>query len=265
MFQNVSLNSSLLLQSGLLSWSPGADDADGVTFTVQFRRFGEKRWQDVPSCVHIAAPPCDVSALVQEAKHGCVRLQVKGHRQGEESEAVEACRRRNDTCTPQVTLSALPGSLTVHLTRSHALWDKHADHAKHRVCVGPPERPEQSCAESLSSLTLSALDEGQTYCTTVQYTLHGKREGLPRCPVCQEPPRAAAGHFWVIPAVVLPGLVLGSIMAYFIIFHRDKVKRWLRPPPRPHSLSLPLEDALVCTPTEEHCSVITGFTELHQD
>lgn len=46
-----------------------------------------------------------------------------------------------DSCTPDFSLTAGPGSLTVHLSRNHGLPLEQADHARHRVYYGKEGEP----------------------------------------------------------------------------------------------------------------------------
>ncbi|XP_072319607.1 uncharacterized protein [Eucyclogobius newberryi] len=263
------------LQAGLLSWAPGAApgaEHSGLTFSVQSRLLDEDTWLDVSSCAQTRAVSCDVSDVLRNAPHGCVRLRVRGQLQvrgqpgQQKSEAVEACSREGK-CTPRVRLLSSPGSLTVLLSQDHALWEAFADHAKHKVCLGRPGQPQQQCRESLSSLNFSDLEQGQTYCVSVQFLQFSRAEGPPSCPVCRVVPGARSGHAWLVLGLVLPllGVALGSAVAYVLIFHRQKLKQWFKPPASPESLWLPLEGAVVLTPDEERCSVIQAFTQVHPD
>uniref|UniRef100_A0A8C6TFD3 Interferon/interleukin receptor domain-containing protein n=1 Tax=Neogobius melanostomus TaxID=47308 RepID=A0A8C6TFD3_9GOBI len=227
-------------QAGRLRWSPAEVDA---LHTVQVRRFEEDGWSDLPDCT--------------QTKTNSLRVRAQSGR--ERSEAVEACAAAEDRCTSASRLSWLrPGSasITVHLLRGHTLWEEIGDHAEQRVCYWREDRPEdRSCRVSLSSVTLSELDPNQTYCVTVQYLYWTQPEGLPRCPMC-------LGSGVTLPLLVL---ALCFFIAYVLIFHRKRLKTWLRPEQEPGWLTLSVRGAAVCTPEEEECDVITGFTQINQD
>lgn len=126
-------------------------------------------WRDVPACIGISSTKCNVTLAEAVDEHGCMRLRVRAKRRGLKSEAVQACSQHGEepepggcvlalshlstlgsliravticralsgnSCTPDVRLSARPGSLTVHLMGNHSLALEHADHAKHRVFFG---------------------------------------------------------------------------------------------------------------------------------
>lgn len=261
------------VKDGLLSWTPAMNVS---LHSVLWRRFDERVWSDLPQCQRVV-DSCDVSAVIQEAPHGCVALSVRaeGDRDQDQgqSEAVEACAAAEDRCTPQVRLSAVPGSasIMVHLMRSHAegaLQKELGDHAKHQVCYWNEDREdEEFCSQSVASLRLTDLEPGQTYCVRVRFWQFSRAEGLPRCPLCLQVPRAPSKHATLALALILPGLglALGSAAVYVLLFHRDKIKTWFRPEPQPDCFVLPLEGAVLCTPTDEECSPITKVWEIDQD
>lgn len=258
---------SVEVKSGLLRWSSAEDNA---TYLVESRRFLEDSWSDVSQCTRTRGSSCDVSAVLQDADLGCVGLRVQAQRGLDQTEAVEACSVTEDRCTPQVNLSVSSRSIMVHLTRLHPLWKKYAHSAKHWVCSWSLDQPKAVCKETLSSLSLPLTDQdpGRTYCVTVQYRLYNRlRVGLPHCPVCIEVPQVQFKHMGVVLGTVLPCLllILGSGMAYVLIFHKKRIKKWFRPKPEPDCLTLPLEGAPVWTPSEEHCDIITEFREISQD
>lgn len=262
--------SSVEVRGGLLRWSPSEEN---LTHTPQYMLFGEREWSDLRECKHTAASSCNISALIRDAPHGCVRLQVRAQRGNSQSNAVEACRTAEDHCTPTVSLSPVAGSapgsasITVHLTRDHPLHESYADHAQHMVQYWLQDQP-QKVTKRMShvTLTLPDLDPGQTYCAQVQYYRYGP-QGVPCCPVCVMIPQAPFKHAAVVMGVVIPGtvLLLGSAFFYVLIFHKNKVKNWLKPEPQPNCLTLPQEGATVLTVGEINCSLITGFTETDQD
>lgn len=218
---------SVEVEAGLLRWSPAEGDS---TYSVESRRFLELSWSELSQCAGTTLSFCNVSAVIRDAIHGCVGLRVRAQRGQDRSEAVEACSVTEDTCTPQVNLSASSTSITVHLTRFHSLQNNYAHSAKHSVCYWSLDRPRPVCIETLSSVSLPLTDQdpGRTYCVTVQYLLYKKvLVGLPHCPVCIEVPRVQFEHKAVVLGIVLPllALALGSGLAYVLIFHRKKVKK----------------------------------------
>lgn len=255
------------VEAGVLRWTPVGDD---FTYSVESRRFLELSWSELAQCPRTALDRCDVAMVMREAELGCVGLRVRAQRGRESSEAVEACSVSRDTCTPQVNLSASPSSITVRLPRSHPLEKKYGRSANHWVCSWSLDQPKPKCTETYSSLSLplTEQDAGRTYCVTVQYRLYvQKLVGLPHCPVCVEVPLVKFKHTAAILGTVLPllALALGSGLAYVLIFHRKKVKKWLRPAPAPEFLSLSTEGAPVCTPTDGEYSRITGLIEIQQE
>ncbi|XP_034057956.1 interferon gamma receptor 2 isoform X3 [Gymnodraco acuticeps] len=119
----------------LLRWSPDPDDGD-VTYTAQYSSFDSCVWTDVPYCVHISLNSCNVSSIKARSEYGCVMLRVQAERHGQNSPSVQACSKHGHLCTPDFSLTASPGSLTVHLSRNTTFLREHADHAKYRVYYG---------------------------------------------------------------------------------------------------------------------------------
>ncbi|CAL9699744.1 unnamed protein product [Knipowitschia caucasica] len=272
------------VQSGLLSWAAAADSS--VSFLVEYRQIGDESWSVLSSC-STTAPSCDVSAVLQEALHGCVRLRVSAlrvsveqvsaervsvERDGLRSEAVEACSVRAERCTPQMRVSAQPSSLVVHLMRSHSLWEAFADHAQHHVCL---HQDPQDCHTSTVTTSFNQLQPGSQYCASAQFVLFSRElVGLPLCPLCTRVLAPSGWSAWGVGLAVglsLLGLGLTVGAAYGLLFQRERLKRLLRPAPRPQCFSLPqegavlLQEALVCTPKEEGCGVISAFIPQDQD
>lgn len=215
----------------ILKWTPASTERN-VNYIVQYSKFDENKWLNVTPCAHTSLNSCDVSFTKLEAEYGCVKIRVLTERNGLTSKPVEACSRQGDSCTPDLSLAARPGSLTVHLSRDHILAEKNADHAGYRVCYGK-EQPLQHCEDSTSSLNIHDLDEGQRYCVQVQYTNFNKRVGLPTCMKCEDIPhtRVTSKQMGIIVGVVaFVAVVVLLVLVYLVLFHREKIKRFLQPP-----------------------------------
>ncbi|XP_059199542.1 interferon alpha/beta receptor 1-like [Centropristis striata] len=253
----------------LLRWTP-ATDGD-VTYTVKYSSFDKGPWTNLPACTQISINSCHVISTKAQGIHGCVMLRVQAERHGLTSTPVEACSRRGDSCTPDFSLTARPGTLTVNLSRNHSLALDHADHVGHRVYYGMEGEPLQDYEDTAASVTISELQEGQRYCTKVQYTYHDKPVGVPSCTQCElipesrKNPKATEILAAVVPVVVL--LILIPVIAYVLIFQQRRIKQWLQPPyqippdfflePLPeHHLGIPASG-----PPEEHWDVISSFSQ----
>ncbi|CAJ1078870.1 interferon gamma receptor 2 isoform X2 [Xyrichtys novacula] len=255
------------LQNWLLTWTPPPEETAELTYTVQSSFHddawkGIDTWKDIPTCAHRSFTSCNVTLTAAESRHGCAMLRVVAERRGLTSKPALACSLRADSCTPEVSLSARPGSLTVHLSRDHRLVESHADHAGHRVYVGI-EGEEVEELDSTSSLTLRQLQEGQRYCAQVGFILYNKSLGPPTCPKCELiPNKDAEMNPGVIVGAVLVLFVLIMVTMYVLIYHSGKIKRWLRLPytiPDDFRMLQPLPIP-TCSPTEEHFEEITCVT-----
>uniref|UniRef100_A0A3Q3XAD0 Fibronectin type-III domain-containing protein n=1 Tax=Mola mola TaxID=94237 RepID=A0A3Q3XAD0_MOLML len=216
---------SVRVERWLMTWAAAPDERD-VTYTVQYSSFDSRVWTDVTACVRISSTECNVAATKAKDERGCVMLRVQAERRALRSDPVQACSQHGDSCSPEVRLSARPGSLTVHLTGDHSLAVENAAHAKHRVCWGKEGEPLKG---KVSSVSIPGLEEGQRYCVEVQYTLYNKTIGVPSCNHCALIPESSK-NTWIILTVVfvvIP-LILTPIMAYIFMFHCQRVKRWLR-------------------------------------
>ncbi|KAK9538151.1 hypothetical protein VZT92_005704 [Zoarces viviparus] len=260
----------------LLTWPPAPEEGN-VTYTVQYSSFDSDVWTDVPACVHISSNSCPVISTKEKGEHGCVMLRVQAERRGLTSTPVQACSKHGDSCTPdfRLTAGARPGSLTVLLSRSHSLAQEHGDHAQHRVYYGKEGAPREEHVDAVSSVTIPELQQGQRYCVEVQYLYFSHPVGLGACARCELVPTAVLVRHSsgkdskgsevvaaVVPVVVVLFVVI-PVLAYFLIFQRGTIKRWLRPPYQlredfflgPFPENLP-----VCSPPEEHCLVISSFS-----
>lgn len=196
-----------------------------------------------------------------------MRLEVRAERQGLSSEPTEACSLNSDFCTPEVSLSARPGSLTVRLSRNHNLAEQHEDNLNHRIYYSKEGETLQLQEVSHSTHTLRNLQEGQRYCIQVEFMLYDKPVGLPTCPQCELIPHTEAE---VNPGAIVGGVLILTVLivasAYVLICHIGKIKRWLRPPyeiPNDFFLHRPLT-VHTSSPTDEHFDVISCFTPEEQ-
>ncbi|XP_041662193.1 interferon gamma receptor 2 [Cheilinus undulatus] len=249
----------------LLTWTPPPTETD-LTYSVQSRYHADV-WRDVPSCVHISSTSCDVTVTSVESRNGCVRLRVRAERRGLNSPPVEACSLHGDSCTPAVSLTARPTSLTVYLSRNHSLAEEHAAHVEHRVNYTREGDTQQLSRFSPSSVTLPSLEEGQRYCTQVEFMLHGQPVGPPSCPLCETIPhtgvQVSAG---VVAIVVIVLILMGIASAYVLLFKGKRIKQWLRPPykiPDDFHLQRPLPISTYSLP-EENCDVISSVIPKEQ-
>lgn len=259
--QNVSVD------KWLLTWTPTTQEKD-VTYTVQYRSFDSSEWKDIPACTQISRDSCNVASAKANGEFGCVKLRVRAERRLLTSSPAEACSRHGDACTPEVSLTARPGSLTVHLYRNHSLAQEYGNHALHRVYYGKEgESLEQNLEDTSSSVSLHELQKGQRYCTKVQYIVFSTPVGLPSCTQCELIPRTDPKQTEVVVAVlaVLFLVTLIPVIGYFLICQRGRIKQWLRPyeisidfilEPFPEQYS-PISNS---SPSEEHCDVITCIT-----
>ncbi|XP_071341509.1 interferon alpha/beta receptor 1-like [Trachinotus anak] len=257
------------VEKWLLTWTPATEERD-VTYTVQYQSFDTSVWRDIPACVHTSFTSCNVAFSKAESKHGCVTLRVQAERRGLTSTPVQACSRHGDSCTPEVSLTARPGSLTVFLSRNHSLAEEYGDHVTHRVYYGKEgESLEEKYKETLSSVSFLGLEEGQRYCTRVQYVRYNEAVGTRSCPQCEVIPRTKHEPVQtevIVGVVVVVFLVLTPVIVYILICHRGRVKQWLRPAtcdipdfllqpyPEHHMLSSPN------SPSEERYDVISFIT-----
>lgn len=253
----------------LLRWSPDPEDGD-VTYTAQYSRFLQQRningvWTDVPYCVHTSLNSCNVSSIKARSEYDCVMLRVRAERHGKNSTSVQACSKHGHLCTPDFNLTARPGSLTVHLSRNTPFLREHANHAKYRVYYGKKGEALQDYKDGLASVTIDELQEGQRYCTRVQYLYHKNTVGLPTCTQCELIPESDSRQTVTIVSLVLVGVLLlvFPVIAYFFLFQRGRLKHWLQPPYtfREHLLEPILEPFLpIHSSTEEHYDVITSMS-----
>ncbi|XP_030284179.1 uncharacterized protein LOC115588110 [Sparus aurata] len=252
----------------LLKWTPGTEDTD-VTYTVKYSSFDSEKWINVPACEKISSTSCDVTSLKAVDELGCVKLRIQAERRGLKSSQVEACSNHNDSCTPVVDLTAQPGSLMVHLSSDNDLAKEHADHAKHRVYLGKEGEKLKLFKDSVASVPINGLQEGERYCVKVQYIYLGYPVGLPSCTKCELIPKTKheLNQAEISVAVVVPVacvVILGLLMAYVLIFHFKKIKRLMQPPCKiPEDLfqfSSYVHHPLPTSPSEEQFDVITCIT-----
>ncbi|XP_070694697.1 interferon gamma receptor 2 [Pempheris klunzingeri] len=254
---------NIKVDNWLLTWTPGEEERD-VTYTVQYRSLDKDTWEKVSACVHISSLSCNVTSAKGKAEDDCVMLRVQAERHGLTSGQVKACSRHGDTCSPEPTLTARPGSLTVHLNRNNSFATNNADRAQHRIYYGKEGEPLEEYGDTLSSVSISGLQEGQRYCIKVQYILSTVPKGMPSCIQCElipesEPQQtgtAAAAGVGVVLLALIP------VVAYILIFKRGRIKEWLRPPyeiPEDFFLEPFPEHYIISTsiPSDEQCDVIS--------
>ncbi|XP_078795135.1 interferon gamma receptor 2 isoform X1 [Oryzias latipes] len=223
--QNVSVND---LQ---LTWAPGSRDG-GVLYTVEYRRFDNNTWQQVPACVDTPDTSCDFSSAAANATQGCIGLRVRSQERGVSSAAVPACSVYGSRCSPEVSLTAAPGIMTVRLSRNHHLGREYADNAQHRIYFGKEGEELNEDEDTPSSKTFSGLEVGQIYCAKVEFFLYGKPIGVPSCVRCELIPAQSTTEKTVkITSLVVGGIVLFivPIIFYLLIFQRRKIKKLLKP------------------------------------
>ncbi|XP_026151054.1 uncharacterized protein LOC113123328 [Mastacembelus armatus] len=219
------------VEKGLLKWTSASQDRN-ITYTVQYRSFDNEMWTDVPGCAQTLFHFCNVTVTKAESPHGCVMLRVQAKRGELTSRPVKACSRQGDSCTPEFSVTARPGSLTVHLSRNHSMALEHGDHAKHRVYYGKEgESLQLKHKDGASSVLIHNLEQGQRYCVMVQYIYYNNAIGLGSCiqciviPVSENVPKdvIVAVGFVIFMVFLLPA-------AYILIFQHRRIKQWLRPP-----------------------------------
>ncbi|KAI9527604.1 hypothetical protein NQZ68_028827 [Dissostichus eleginoides] len=252
----------------LLRWSPESDPDDGdVTYTAQYSSFDSGVWTDVPYCDHTPLNYCNVSSIKARSEYGCMMLRVRAERHGQNSPSVQACSKHGHLCTPDFNLIASPGSLTVHLSKNTTFLREHADHAKYRVYYGKKGEALQDYKDGLASVTIDELQEGQRYCTRVQYLYFKDTVGLPTCTQCELIPESDSRRTATIVSLVLLGVLLlvFPVIAYFLLFQRWRFKRWLQPRYtfREHLLEpIPEPFLPIHSSTEEHYDVISSMSQV---
>lgn len=250
-----------------LRWSPATEERD-IMYTVQYRIFNTDEWKDVPACVQIAFNSCNVSSTKAKGEHGCITLRVLAERHGLTSTPVKACSRHGDSCTPEFSLTARPGSLTVHLTNNHSLAREHANHAKHRIYYGKQREQLKEYKDAASSETIEKLEEGQWYCVKVEYVFYGRPVGLASCIQCERIPEPGDSTQTAVIVTVMAVVFLVAVVpavAYTIIYQREKIKRCLQPRYQMPDLFLePLPrdhiPVLTSSQSDEHCDVISSIS-----
>ncbi|KAK2906413.1 interferon gamma receptor 2 [Channa argus] len=218
------------VQGDLVTWTPAIKDSD-VIYTVQYKRF-DQAWKDLPSCIGTILNYCNVSFT--KPKNSCIRLRVQAKKHKLNSKPVEACSRNGDTCTPEVSLTVRPGSLTVNLSRNHSLALEHGGHAQHRVYYAKEGELLTKYENIASSVSFSDLEPGQRYCVKIEYILYHIAVGPESCVECVvilesgQRPKLTEAIAVVVAIIVLISLI--TVMAYITIFHKRRVKQWLQPP-----------------------------------
>ncbi|XP_023273417.1 interferon alpha/beta receptor 1-like isoform X1 [Seriola lalandi dorsalis] len=256
------------IEKWLLTWNPATEERD-VTYTVQYSSFDTDVWKDVPACVNTSFTFCNVTFSKAENEHGCVMLRVQTERRGLTSRPVQACSRHGDSCTPEVSLTARPGSLTVYLSQDHSLFQDYGGHIQHRVYYGMEgESLQEKYVDGVASVSIKSLKEGQRYCTKVQYMYFTKLIGPESCTQCEVIPRSRDKSVQTeVIVVVMVAVIMFviAVMAYVLICHRGRIKQLLRPPCEiPDFLLEPYPENQIfsspSSPSEERYDVISFIT-----
>ncbi|XP_077435833.1 interferon gamma receptor 2 isoform X2 [Vanacampus margaritifer] len=221
--------------------------------------FDSDGWKDVPKCRQMDFTSCNVTFIKAEAEHGCVKLEVQAERHGLTSGPVGACTRQGNSCSPEVGLIAHPGFLTVHLSRNSGIALE-GYHIKHRIYFGKKGENFEKYEDSVSSVSINNLKEGENYCAKVQYTYFDHPVGLPSCKQCEVIPQSGPGaKKMVVILTIVPVLgILIPCIAY-ILFQRRK--NWLQPSYKiPDTLFIeawdpPRMPISSNSPTEELCDI----------
>ncbi|XP_061648301.1 uncharacterized protein LOC133486731 isoform X3 [Phyllopteryx taeniolatus] len=255
-------------------------------------------WKDVSTCKQTNTASCNVAFIKAEAEHGCVRLGVQAERRGLTSELVEACSRQGiataghpfplaefptapcrlaapvadvvnpghdrsgNSCSPEVSLDARPGFLTLHLNRKSKIALE-GNHIKHRIYFGKKGELLEAYEDAVASVSIDNLKEGEHYCARVQYTYFDDPVGLARCTQCEVIPHSSptTTKIEITVTIVILFIILIPVIAYIPLFQRRRIKEWLKPPykiPDPvffdvHDLSRnPISSN---SPTEEFCDI----------
>ncbi|XP_019955328.1 interferon gamma receptor 2 isoform X1 [Paralichthys olivaceus] len=247
----------------LLTWTPATEERD-VIYTVQYHRLGTKVWKDVPVCKQTSFNSCNVTLIRDESEFGCVMLRVRAERHGLTSKSVNACSRNGDSCSPEVSLTARPGSLTVNLSRNNSIALENGDNVEHKVYYGKDGEPLQKYKKGISSVTIKKLEEGQRYCVKVQYVQLDEPVGPESCIQCEVIPvsRQQLTQTNVIVAVVVVVFVSFLItgMAYVLLFRHQRIKQWLQPP-----CEIPEHFLLEAPPGHHPCSYASSVSDEHCD
>ncbi|XP_038132146.1 interferon gamma receptor 2 isoform X2 [Cyprinodon tularosa] len=258
--QNVRINQTLL------TWSSAASDGE---FSVEYRGSSfDSKWTPLDRCNQTRLTSCDVSQEQNREEFGCLRVRVAAQRNGEKP--VEACSREGHPCSPNVTLSVSPGSLTVLLHRNPPLHAEYANNFKHRITFRKEgEEPEEQVDE-FASRDFDDLEAGQRYCVQVQFVLYGENLlGPPSCEQCEtipasDPdPTVSKTTQIVVVSIVVSVIFLLVGFAYIHLFKSRKIKECLQPPytiPGFFQDLPPVRDPayLAVNPSEENYDVVSS-------
>ncbi|CAL8376664.1 unnamed protein product [Boreogadus saida] len=246
-----------------LRWSAPPHHS-GLSYTVQRKGFEAERWSDFLPCVETQKTSCNVTVLDAEAS--CVRLRVLAHGHSLTSDPEEACSQQGSSCSPEVQLSAHPGSMTVLLRPDHPRVLEYGAAMKYLVHLGREGEPLEEYGQSPSSLVIKELEEGGRYCVSVVLVYFSLPIGPPSCVKCQDIPQSgerARQPAWLVTLVlgisVTAVLVVLSVF-YFLLFQSRRIKEWMRPPyVEPNCIRelRPVDPALTYQPIEEQCDRIS--------
>ncbi|XP_061648299.1 uncharacterized protein LOC133486731 isoform X2 [Phyllopteryx taeniolatus] len=255
------LPQDVMVDNWQLTWTPATKEST-VTYSVRYCSLHCNLWKDVSTCKQTNTASCNVAFIKAEAEHGCVRLGVQAERRGLTSELVEACSRQGNSCSPEVSLDARPGFLTLHLNRKSKIALE-GNHIKHRIYFGKKGELLEAYEDAVASVSIDNLKEGEHYCARVQYTYFDDPVGLARCTQCEVIPHSSptTTKIEITVTIVILFIILIPVIAYIPLFQRRRIKEWLKPPykiPDPvffdvHDLSRnPISSN---SPTEEFCDI----------
>lgn len=249
-----------IISQTTLTWNSTAPD---VTFNVEYLGF-DSAWEPVETCTNTSLTSCDFGSEQAVAEYGCLQLRVAALRNGLTSEPVEVCSREGNLCSPNFTLTAAPGSLSVNLKRNHVHVEEHGGHLKHRVYLWKNGDKDEEYTDSSSSKFFDDLDVGQQYCVKVQFLLHAKPLGPASCVQCETIPDFGESKRTqiILITVAVVGIVVFIVVAYVRLFKFKKIKEIIQPPYTipPELLSRRSYPFQVVSPPQEHYDVISSIT-----
>ncbi|KAM8847613.1 interferon gamma receptor 2 [Synchiropus picturatus] len=226
----VPLPQSVQVDRGLLTWESDSGLED-TSFTVLQRSLRSESWTVVSSCFQTNATSCNVASITADGGPECVQLAVREETRGENSEVAIACSAHGGACTPLVRLLGAPGAITIQLSRTHRVIEEHGLDIKHVIYFGEEGAPlEPLNGIYLASTEKSGLVGGRNYCASVQFTFYGRPVGLPSCAVCERVPDSNGKVSVIVGCVLLVLFFFSSLVAYFILFQRQRIKKCLHMP-----------------------------------
>ncbi|XP_061580311.1 interferon gamma receptor 2 [Cololabis saira] len=225
--------SNVFIDQWNLTWAPapGLEDKT-ITHVVEYRSFNSHTWRVLPECANVSRNFCDFSPTSRKSDDRCIMLRVRAEQQGRRSVPVQACSTRGGLCSPEFSMTAAPGSITVHLNRNSCLFMDYADHSQHRIYFGKEGEKLQLFREAASSQFIRDLEVGQKYCAKVEFLLYDKPYGAASCLQCEvvpAPDDSKRTVTIVTVVIVLVILVLVPIISYVLIWRPKAIKKILKP------------------------------------